>query len=121
MKVTDVLKTINILSLACLAGYFIFHTEWLLIVSALLLLLNIIGGKVPFFIAKCWMKLGSFIGSFNSKILLTLVFYLILTPIAGIYRIFNKDLVNHFNSKGKNSYYKDINVTYKKESFENLW
>jgi hypothetical protein len=121
MKDLETSKTLNILSLACLIAYVIFNCKWLVIISLILLFFNIIGGKGPSFIAKLWLGFASFIGNINAKIILAIMFYLVLTPLSMVYRIFNKEAVNYFKTRHDSTYYRDVNITYKKENFEKLW
>lgn len=72
-------------------------------------------------IAELWWKLGQFLGTILTKITLTLVFYLLLTPIAFLFRIFNREIYLFFKDKSRDSFFKDVNVEYKKEDFEKLW
>jgi len=44
-------------------------------------------------IYKPWMKISYIIGTFNSKVLLSLVFYVIFTPVSLILRISGKDFM----------------------------
>ncbi|MEQ8191475.1 MAG: SxtJ family membrane protein [Candidatus Eremiobacterota bacterium] len=121
MKDIDVVKTLNIISLACLVIYFIFNSRWLIFISLFLMFLNITGGRIPYFIAKGWMKFSSFIGNVNSRIILSVIFYLVLTPVAVLYRIFNRDAVNYFKVRNDSTYYKDVDTVFKKENFEKIW
>ncbi len=50
---------------------------------------------------NAWKKAANRIGVFQSKIILTLVFYLIFTPYALIGRLFGKDPLNFRREKGK--------------------
>jgi hypothetical protein len=49
------------------------------------------------------------------------MFYLVLTPIAFLYRIFNKEQVNHFRVNSHGTYFEDIKKTGGREDFEKLW
>ena len=44
--------------------------------------------KTPY---KIWILLGNFLGSINSKIILTIVYLIVLIPISIIMKIFNYD------------------------------
>ncbi|HBH05571.1 MAG TPA: hypothetical protein DDX92_03085 [Flavobacteriales bacterium] len=67
-----------------------------------------------------WMKLAWILSFIIPNILLSIVFYLILTPIAFLSRIFsmNNDLSLKDTSP---SLFKDHNKTFSKDSFKNPW
>lgn len=68
-----------------------------------------------------WDKIALILGTINSKILLSLIFYLFLVPIAIISRIFKKkdDLI--LKKKPEGSYYKERNHTYNAEDLKNVF
>lgn len=43
---------------------------------------------------KVWMKIAHAIGWFNTRVLLTLIYYVIFTPIGLLARAIGKDLLN---------------------------
>lgn len=51
------------------------------------------------FFAKWWMKLGKFLGNINSRIILSVFFLLVLTPIALL-----KKLVSTSKNEGKSTW-----------------
>jgi hypothetical protein len=114
-------KTINVLTLAILIAYLIFSAPWLLWAAVFLAVGNAFESRITGAIAVYWMKFAIALGTFNSKVILTLTFYFILTPLAFVYRIFNNDCVNHFRIKKMHSYFEDINKAYTKENFEKVW
>ena len=125
MDKTEVSKTLDVLILACLVAFFllrkkVFHT-WFLGIALVLLLINIFFPKLALFIATYWEKFGKVIGSVMSKVVLTIAFYIGITPLSLLYRIFNKPLVNYFRNKKRDSFYKDVTAPYAKESFQKLW
>lgn len=115
------LKTINILILALLVAFLVFGVQWLLWIAMLLCLGNALESRITSAIACYWMKFAAVLGAFNSKVILTLIFYLILTPLAFVYRIFNHHLVDHFRINKRQSYFEDLNKTYTQKDFEKTW
>ena len=73
------------------------------------------------FIYKWWMKLAMLLGKINSTILLTLIFFVLLTPIAWLYRLFNKDPLQLKKNFNKPSYFISRNHTYTKADLEKMW
>lgn len=117
----DILKTINVLTLALLISYLLFSAHWLLWIACLLVLGNVFESRITAWIAKYWIKFAHYFGIINSKVILSIIFFLVLTPVAFIYRFFNKDMVEHFKVNGKMSYFDNINKPYKKSDFEKVW
>ena len=114
-------KTISVLTLAVLIAYVIFSAQWLLWVALLLTLGNAFESRLTTALASYWMKFAAILGAFNSRVILTVTFYLILTPLAFVYRIFNRPLVDHFRANNRQSYFEDINKTYTQADFEKTW
>jgi hypothetical protein len=62
------------------------------------------------------------LGRFNTRLLLGLIFYLLLTPVALLYRLFNRRAVDHFRKDTGGSLFSDIEGDpCSKESFEKPW
>lgn len=57
-------------------------------------------------VEKVWMKIGHALGWFNTRVLLTLAFYLIFTPIGWILQLIGKDLLDEKIEKKRKSYWK---------------
>lgn len=70
-------------------------------------------------IAKAWFRLGELLGFVVSKLVLSVVFYLLLIPIAFLHNLFNKDSLKIKHSK--NSMWFDRNHTYTSEDLKNIW
>ncbi|MEX0719645.1 MAG: SxtJ family membrane protein [Balneolaceae bacterium] len=66
-----------------------------------------------------WYKLAEGLGWFNSRVLLSIVYYLIVTPIALLFRLFGNDPLLLKESKGSMFHFKDH--TFRKEDLENPW
>lgn len=67
------------------------------------------------------MKFANAIGVINTKILLTLMFYYFLTPIAIFYRLTHSDLMNLKKKLEKKSFYETREHEYTPEDLEKLW
>lgn len=121
MNKTEISKTISSLALACLIGFAVFGASWLLWLSVLLLAGNVFENRLTVLIAEQWMKLAAGLGHVNSRIILTIVFYLILTPFASVYRVFNKTAVGDFFGNKRSSFFDDSKTFSDKKSFEKTW
>ena len=77
---------------------------WSLIVSLIFLTLGAINSKLLSPLNKVWFKFGLFLGRIISPILMGIIFFLVVTPIALLMRILKKDLLNLKFSKN-NTYW----------------
>lgn len=99
---------------------------WLFDVDALFF---IVGGLavlslVPVFakgINWSWMKFAQVLGWINSRILLTVVYFIILVPVALISRMFNKDPLKLKWHPDLESYFEVRDHTYTKGDLQNPW
>lgn len=66
-----------------------------------------------------WMKLAMLIGLVMNKVLLSVVFFLVLTPVALLSRLFRKDPFE--TKKAASSNFTDRDFTYTKKSLEEVW
>ena len=90
--------------------------------TAALLLLGLADNPLANLLSAGWLKLSELLGAINSKIILSLIFYLVLTPVAFIYRLFNKQASAHFTADPGGTLFADIPVdATSKESFEKTW
>lgn len=69
--------------------YLIFDKQWMLIPIAICFIGFLID-RVGEFIHLLWMMLAKILGYINSRILLTIIFFVILTPIALLMRLLGK-------------------------------
>ena len=67
---------------------------WSVLISLLFLILGIINSKVLSPLNKVWFKFGIFLGKIISPIIMGIIFFLVVTPIAFLMRILKKDLLN---------------------------
>ncbi len=78
---------------------------WSLFLSIIFFILGILNSKILNPFNKLWFKFGIFLGNFFSPIVMSIIFFAIVTPIAFLMRLLRKDLLNlKFNSN--NSYWK---------------
>jgi hypothetical protein len=67
-----------------------------------------------------WLKFALALGWVNSRILLTIVYFVFLMPIALLSRLFTKDPLM-LKAKKSSTLYNTRNHLYKKEDLENIW
>jgi Saxitoxin biosynthesis operon protein SxtJ len=66
-----------------------------------------------------WMKISHVLGFVMSKVILSIVFFLFLTPIAILSKLSRKDLLQL--KRADRTYYAERNHLYVKDDLENVW
>ena len=73
---------------------------WAFLVAFMFLLLGLIDSKLLTPLNNLWFNFGIFLGKIISPLIMGLIFFFVVTPIAIIMRILKKDLINlKFNNK----------------------
>ena len=73
---------------------------WSLIIASIFFILGIINSKLLTSLNKIWFKFGLLLGKIISPIVMGIIFFLVVTPIALFMRLLKKDLLNlKFNKK----------------------
>jgi len=78
---------------------------YFIVVSAIFLTLGLINSKLLSPLNKLWIKIGEILGIIIAPIVMGLIYFIILTPISFIVRIFGKDLLGLKFVKKKESYW----------------
>ena len=123
----SVLETIAVLALACLiAGHLLRERplagKGFLAAATLLLAVGLFAKPVARLIARAWLGLAGALGAVNSRILLGAIFYLFLTPIALLARLFRRDFL-HLNKRSgaARTYWQPRDHTYTDKDIAKLW
>ena len=77
---------------------------WSLIISIVFLILGILNSKILTPFNKIWFKIGILLGNVISPIIMSIIFFLVVTPTSFIMKILGKDLLN-LKKNTKNSYW----------------
>lgn len=117
----QILEALLAAGLFVLVIYFITGYRPLVVASAALLACGLVSKKAALWIGNTWLTISHCIGTVNSRILLSIVFYAVLTPLAFAYRLFNPKLLQLRRGPNSVSYYIDFNKVHTKENFEKLW
>ena len=73
---------------------------WSLIIALIFLVLGLFNSNILSPLNKIWFKFGILLGKIVSPLIMAIIFFLVVTPIAFIMRIIGKDLLNlKFNNK----------------------
>ena len=78
--------------------YPLIHNEnvrlWSLILSIIFLILGLKNSRILTPFNHLWFKLGIFLGKIISPLIMAMIFFLVVTPIGLIMKLFKKDLLN---------------------------
>jgi hypothetical protein len=121
MEKQDKYLVILVIVAGLLGMYFIFNVEVLLPIALGIAIVSIISSYLTEKIVWVWDKIALILGTINSKILLSAIFYLFLVPIALISGIFKKKDELILKKKPEGSYYKERNHKYVAEDLENVF
>jgi|TARA_B100001540_G_C15650337_1_gene570762 hypothetical protein len=75
--------------------------NWSLIISLIFLILGIFDSKILTPLNKIWFKFGILLGNFIAPIVMSVIFFLVVTPTGIIMRLLGKDLINLKMNKNK--------------------
>ena len=78
---------------------------YFIIASVVFLILGLLNSKLLSPLNKSWIKLGEILGIIIAPIVMALVYFVILTPISIIVRVFGKDLLGLKFFKEKDTYW----------------
>ena len=67
---------------------------WSLVLSIIFFILGVLNSKLLTPLNKLWLKLGMFLGSIVSPIVMGIVYFIVVTPIGIFMRLLGKDLLN---------------------------
>ena len=66
---------------------------YFIIFSGIFLLLGLLNSKLLSPLNKIWIKFGEILGTIIAPIIMALVYFVILTPVSLVVRVFGKDLL----------------------------
>ena len=119
MKKEQQIQTMLTMAAGFLAFYLFTHHKWLLITAFTIMLIGIFSDFLSEKIALIWLKIAEFLGNINGKIFLSILFFLILTPIALLAKLFGNQ--NMELKKENKSHYSVRNHLYTAKDLKNMW
>jgi hypothetical protein len=78
---------------------------YLILISLIFFTLGLINSKLLSPLNNTWVKFGEILGMIIAPIIMALVYFVILTPVSLIVRMFGKDLLGLKFIKKKNTYW----------------
>ena len=81
-------------------------STWALIISLVFLILGLVKSKFLSPLNRLWFKFGLLLGKIFSPLIMGSIFFVVVTPIGLLMRLFNKDLLNLKLNKKKSYWIK---------------
>ena len=78
---------------------------YLILISIIFLVLGLINSKILSPLNKIWIKFGELLGIVIAPIIMAIVYFVVLTPISLIVKIFGKDLLGLKFFKKQDTYW----------------
>ena len=113
------LETILVMVLALLILYYWKGNQYFLGTAVVL---TFVGAFIPALAQKIhwlWMKLGEGLGFVTSKIILTIIFFVVLVPLSWLAGLFRKPVMKM--KREGDTFYKSRNFTYTQKSMRDVW
>ena len=121
MKETNQAQTILSIVVGFLALHYIFGGEYFLPAAWAVVVLSLISDGFAHLISQAWAKFALVLGRINGHILLTFIFFVFLTPLAFLMRIFKKGDALKLKKQNANTVYVTRDHTYTKSDLANIW
>lgn len=103
-----------------LVFFYFLKLQWLFNTALIIGILGVFSDFVAEKVAWVWLKIAEILGRVNSTILLSLIFFVFLTPLALLMKVFKKsDSLKLKKLSG--SAYDERNHTYTAKDLENTW
>ena len=114
------IETIATLAFICVVSGLILRYQLLFYIALCFLSVGLFLKRLSFKIAQIWLKFANLLGKINTAVILALIFFLILTPVAFFYRILHGDFMN-IKRKKKTTYWIKREHKYTLLDFEKTW
>lgn len=119
MKKEKVLEAILVISTGFLLLFVINGQKLFLFIALGAGLTGVLLKPLARLIAIGWYKLGDLLGYVVSKVILSVIFFLFLAPIAFLHNLFNKDILRLKNSE--KSFWNERKHDYSPDDLRNIW
>ncbi|HPR32099.1 MAG TPA: SxtJ family membrane protein [Prolixibacteraceae bacterium] len=119
MKREKELEALLVIATGFLVFYILREKEWMLYVSMAIGITGIFFRPLANLLARVWYKLGDWFGWVVSKVVLSLLFFLFLVPLALLYRMFHHDSLRL--KKRPESMWLERNHVYTASDLTNIW
>ena len=115
------LETMGVLSAAALVFGLVLKVQMLLYVALGLILVGLFIKGLASLITRIWLKFAEVLGSVNTRIILSVVFFVLLTPIALVYRMIHGDFMCLKRREKEATYFSQREHAYSPRDLANPW
>ncbi len=115
------LETCLVISTGLVIAYFFFHHPWLLYLAAAIGIIGAFVDSIAKWIHWGWYKIAEIMGGIMSKVLLSLIFFGFLLPLALLYRLFSNDNSLQLTKKEEGSYWTVRNKKFEQGDLKDMW
>jgi hypothetical protein len=119
-RLTEV-ETLSVIALFLLVLNLRFPHTALVVAAAALLIIGLFVRPVASVMTTILIRLSTLLGTINSKIILFLVYFLFLTPLAIVFRLFAKNPLQLKKTPGQRSMYQSREHVFEKSDFDKMW
>lgn len=112
-------KTLIVIAIGFAIIFLVLKIKWAILVTALVGIVGFASPVIGRIIEKYWLLLAKFMGIITSSILLFLIYFLILSPLAWLSRLGKKDPLMLTRKEG--SLFVDVHKNFPMESFKKTW
>ena len=116
------------IALGVIGGFIYLKTQslttvkWLWWIGLLFLIIGFVLPSILRPVYRIWMVLGYFIGEIVSRIILTVLFYIVVTPTGLVLKLFRKDILAQKIEKNRESYWvKNDLLDKKKDQYRKMY
>jgi hypothetical protein len=114
-----VLETLCVLALASLILGFIFQLNSFFMLASFFLAIYLVWFSVAKKVSNAWLFFSEQLSNWVTRLLLSLCYYVVLTPVALLYRFFNPDALGL--QKREKSYFHERSTKFDRSYFERIW
>ena len=114
------LETCLVIATGLIIAWFVYQAKSLLIAAVVIGIIGAFINPLAHWINWLWYKIAEVMGAITSRVLLSIIFFGFLFPIALLYRLFNGDGLQ-LTKKEKGSYWTDTAKKYEKKDLVDMW
>lgn len=124
MKREKTIETMLVITVGMLVLHFVFKEKtgesYFLTASLIFGLIGVFSNFLSEQVSWVWGKIAHILGTFNSYVLLSVVFFIFLTPVAFLYKLTRKDTLR-LKVQKNGTIYEERNHLYVPKDLENVW
>ncbi|MEY2895553.1 MAG: hypothetical protein RIS42_1272 [Bacteroidota bacterium] len=114
-------QTILSIVVGLVAFSLLFHVNLLAQIAFGVGLFALLSDRFAEFVSSLWLKFAQLLGRVNGYVLLTIIFFVFLTPIALLMRLIQKADNLKLKPQSGDSIYETRNHTYEAKDLTNIW